>query len=267
MFTVNIDGKEHEVSVENLKPTKEGYAIITPDSVPDGYFTQEAFETKIKGRLSKAEENAKEKLLEDKSFHKNLFNQYGVQIGDDGKPVGLKPTVDVDDIKRTVAESVKGEYEEKIGKLRSTLDNFKSKGKTSAILDGANSIGIDGKYMQPLYEGGSPYLVKELESLFDYNEEIGDYALLDKDGTFAVDGSGFITSKKFFEKNKDRYKDMLKDQRQRGSNYAGAGNGGVSTPKGDPSKWSLSTKTQFIAQNGGEAYKKALQSFKASKNE
>ena len=259
---VTIDGKQHEIEPSQLE-LDEGFALITPDKVPDGYFTQKALESKIQTRLSKAEENAKEKLADDTSFHNKILDKYGVQLDGDGNPKGLKPTVDIDEVKQNVAERVKKEYEDKIGKLQSTVDNFKTKGLTSSIVDGANKIGIDGKYLEPLVEGGSPYLVKELSDKFDWNPEIGEYALKEADGTFAVDGNGFVTTNKFFEQNQEKFKHMLKDNRQRGSNFSGQGNPNPSKPKGNPSEWKREAKLKYISEHGQEGYKKALREFKS----
>jgi len=260
---VELDGKEHEIEPSQLK-LDEGFALITPDKVPDGYFTQEALENKIQTRLSKAEENVKSKLSDDNSFHRQVLDKYGVQLGEDGKPKGLKPTVDVDEVKHNVAERLKGEYEEKINKLQSTVDSFKNKGKHSAIVEGANKIGIDGKWLEPLVEGGSPYIIKELEGNFEWNDEIGDYALKEKDGTFAVDGSGFIPASKYFEKNQDKFKHLMKDNRQRGSNFNGQGNA-ESVPQGDISDWNATKKADYIHEHGRDADRKLVDKSVSSK--
>lgn len=266
MFIANIDGKEVELKAEDLKP-KEGYAIITPDNVPDGYFTQEALESKIRSRLSKAETNVKNELVGDQSFHKQILDKYGVSLGSDGKPKGLKPEVDIDEVKQNVAKQLKEEYEAKLEEKDKKINSFVNKGLKSSIVDGANQIGIDGKYLEPLVEGGDPYLVKELSDKFAYNDEIGDYAMLEDDGTFKVDGNGLVTTSKFFEKNTEKFKHMLKDNRQRGSNFKGQGNPLNSKPKGNPSKWDRNKKLEYIGENGSEAYKKLINDYKTSQNE
>lgn len=266
MFIAQIDGKEVELKASDLKP-KEGYAIITPDSVPDGYYSEQALQQKIKDRTKNTAENAVEEALDKPEFQKRILDKYGISLDKEGKPKGLKPDVDVDEVKRTVAEQIKTEYEAKLNQLQSSLDGFKSKGLTGAIVGGANKIGIDGKYLEPLVEGGSPYLVKELSDQFAWNDEIGDYALKDKDGTFAVDGNGFVTTQKFFEKNTEKFKHMLKDQRQRGSNFSGQGLTSNGKPKGNPAEWKRDVKLKFIEENGHDGYKKALNDFKGSKED
>lgn len=262
-FKVTIGDETHEVEASNIQATGEGYGVLTPDSVPDGFYTENALQQKIKERVKNTADNARQEALEDESFHRKVLNKYNIALDSDGKPQGLEPTVDVDAAKKAAAESVKEEYEEKMEGLQKELNQFKQKGLRSSIVDSAAKLGIDGQYLEPLVEGGSPYLVKELQDNFAYNEDIGDYAKLDTDGTFEVDGEGVVTVDKFFEKNKERFKPMLKDNRQRGANYQGPGKGGKGTPSGDPRKWSRDTKLSFIKENGQEGYKEALNSYKA----
>ncbi len=261
MFIANIDGKEVELKAEDLTP-KEGYAIITPDRVPDGFYRKEAMESKIQERIKKAKENAESDLLEDEGFNKRVLNKYGIQLSEDGKPKGIKTTEDVEQIKKEVAQQIEADWKSKLEQKDQKLNSLLGKGKKSAIIEGASKIGVDGKYLEPLVEGGSPYLVREVEDQFEWNDEIGDYALKDKDGTFAVDGDGFVTTDKFFQKNQDKFKHMLKDQRQRGSNFNGQGTVNGANPKGNPSQWDRSKKLEYIAEHGQEGYKKAIQSYK-----
>lgn len=263
---VTIDGTEHEITQDDLS-LDDGYALITPDNVPDGYYTQDALESKIKTRLSKAEDNVKDRLKDDQSFHKSVLDKYGVSLGADGKPKGLKPEVDIDEVKQNVAQQLREEYEAKIAEKDNKLNAFINKGLKNAISEGAQAIGIDDKFLNPLVEGGDPYLVKELSDKFKYNADIDDYALLEDDGTFKVDGNGVVTTKKFFEKNTDRFKDMLKDNRQRGSQFNGQGSANTSRPKGNPADWGRDTKLKYIAENGRDGYKEAIQSFKKTSKE
>lgn len=267
MFIATIDGKEVELKASDLKP-KEGYAIITPDNVPDGYYTQKAFNQKLENlketfeeRIKTAEKNVREKLRTDPDFNKDVLNRNGVSLDDNGKPKGLKPEIDIEELKRNTAKQVKEAEEAEKAELRKKLDSFINKGLRSTIAEGASKIGIDEKYLQPLVEGGDPYLVKELSDKFAYNDEIGDYALKDQDGTFAVDGNGFVTTQKFFEKNQEKFKHMLKDQRQRGSNFSGQGKAGMGSPKGNPAKWKLDQKLKYIEEHGKEGYEKAINNY------
>lgn len=253
---VTIDGETHEVSTDDLS-LPEGVSLVTPDNIPDGLFTKEAMENKIKDRLSNATKNKEKELLEDEKFHKRVFSKYNVTL-ENGEPKGINDDVDVDSIKKQVAENVKQEYESQLDEYKQKLNKFTNKGLRSSIVEGANTINIDGQYLQPLVEGGDPYLVKELEDKFSYNEEIDDYAQLDPNGEgFLVDGNGFVTTEKFFKKNEERFKHMQKDNRQKGSNFGMAGNG-TPPPEGNPFKWSMQKKNEYIDEHGQDGWKELL---------
>ncbi len=263
---VKIDDKTHEIEPSQLE-LDEGYALITPDNIPDGYYSKDAFNTGVKEAVNKTKEKERERLLSDDSFNKKVLSKYNVQLDSDGKPAGLEPTVDIEEVKRNVANSIKSEYEEKLQSKDKKIEQFINRGLQSAIVDGANKIGIDGKYLEPLVEGGSPYLVKEMSDNFIYSDEVGDYVLKEKDGTPKIEGDGYVTVDKYFEKNTDRFKTMLKDNRQRGSNFNGQGNPSGSRPKGDPTKWDTKKKLEFISKEGQDGYKKAINDFKSQSKE
>lgn len=265
MIKVTIDGKEHEVEDDALS-MPDGYGLITPDNIPDGFYRKEAMESKIQERIKKAKDNAKSDLLEDSGFNKEVLSKYGIQLDDDGSPKGIKTSSDVEKIKKEVAEQIKADYESKLQEKDSKLNSLLGKGKKSSIIEGASKIGIDGKYLEPLVEGGNPYLVREVEDQFEWNDEISDYALKDKDGTFAVDGNGFVTTEKFFQKNQEKFKHMLKDTRQRGSNFNGQGKAGEAI-KGNPKDWGRSEKLDFISKHGRDGYKELVNKSMKKKSE
>lgn len=266
MFIAEIDGKEVELKPDQIKAKGEGFGVLTPDNVPDGYYTENALQSKISDRVKRAKEDTRKALSDDSDFHNSIFSKYGVSLDEEGKPKGLKPDVDINEIKKSVADQVKTEYEKKLEERENKLKSVLGKAKKSSIIEGANSIGIDGQYLEPLVEGGSPYLIRELEDRFEWNDEINDYSQLDSDGTFKVDGNGFVTASKFFEQNKEKFKHMLKDQRQKGSGFGG-GASGAASPGGNPAEWGVNQKLEYIKQNGQDGYKQALKTYKASKRD
>ena len=53
MFTAEIDGKEVELSPDQIKAKEDGYGVITPDNVPKGYFNEEAVNKIVKDNVNK----------------------------------------------------------------------------------------------------------------------------------------------------------------------------------------------------------------------
>ncbi len=220
MPKVNINGETHEVSLDDIK-LDEGYNIFGPDQVPDGYYTDEAVQQKIQDRLNRAMSKAENKFLDDDSFHKKVLNKYGVLLDDDGKPKGLKPEVDIDEIKTQTAKQISSEWEEKLNKTRSELDNIKKGKKSGDILRAANGL-FQEQYVKSYTGNDDPFVVNQFGKMFGVDEQ-GRTALLDESGEgFAVDGNGNrITPDVYFDKNKDKFSDLLKDNRQRGSGFGG----------------------------------------------
>lgn len=229
---VNIDGETHEVEPSNLE-LGDGYALITPDSVPDGYFTQEALEQKIQDRIAKAKRNSEQDLLEDDSFHKKVLSKYNIILGEDGKPKGLKPEVDIEEVKAQTAKQVSEDYEQKLDNTRQELSKIK-KGKIAGDLLRAGNSYFEEQYLKSFTGADDPFVVKQFADQFDYDPKTGQTALLDEDGeSFAVDNKGDrITPEKFFESNAEKLSDLYKDKRQRGSGFD---KNGISRKGSEPS--------------------------------
>ena len=51
---------------------------------------------------------------------------------------------------------------------------------------------------------------------------------------------------------------MLKDNRQRVSNFSGQGDPTPGKPKGDPTKWKRDVKLKYIAEHGKEGYQELI---------
>ena len=51
MFIAQIDGKEVELKPDQIKAKDEGYAVVTPDNVPKGYFNEDAVNKIVKEML------------------------------------------------------------------------------------------------------------------------------------------------------------------------------------------------------------------------
>src|SRR5690606_35987224 len=94
-----IDDKEVELTPDQLK-LPEGYALITPDNVPKGYFTQEALNKTVQERLDRDRQTQREKLSKDEEFRKSILNELNISLDDNGQPKGLKPDFDPEEWKK-----------------------------------------------------------------------------------------------------------------------------------------------------------------------
>ena len=227
MIKVKTEDNEFEVNEDQLE-LPEGYALVTPDRVPDGYYTEEAVQKRIKDRLKNTASNTRSELESDESFHKQILSKYNISLGEDGKPKGLKPDFDPDEWKQKQAKELTKPYEEKLKQKDEQLSSFKQGLIRAELLKAAN-----GKFKEDFvksYTGNDdPFVVKQFSDLFDVDES-GNVAMKDKDGTFAVTGEGNrITPDKFFTENADKFSNLMQDNRQKGSGFNGGANGGGKT--------------------------------------
>ncbi len=218
-----IDDKEVELSPDQLE-LGEGYGLITPDNVPKGYFNQDAVNNIVKENVNKVKEKTKSELLEDQSVHKSILGKYNVQLGDDGKPVGLKPTVDVDEVKQNVTKEISSQYEEKLNKLNSELENRNKAVIKSSILSAAN-----GQFKEDWtksFDGDEPLVVKQFEDKFTVDES-GRAVLKDpENGGVKYKGDGKPMTPQDYLLDESRFGDLFADKRQRSTGTNAGGGGG-----------------------------------------
>lgn len=262
MFKVIIDGEEHQVSPENITG-EDGYGLVTPESIPDGLYKEEAVQQKIKDRLKNVKENTKEELLNDESFSKQVLSKFNISLDADGKPKGLD-TVDKKAIQEEIRTNIAQDYDSKIEQKDQMISQLLNKSLEADIIEGANQIGVDADYLKPRIEGSKPYVVKEFAEHFKYNDDINGFAQV-KDGEFVIDSEGLVTVNRFFNKNKDSLSGILADQRQQGSDFQGAGNPGGSPPA-DILNWKSKQKSEYIDKHGADKYRKAIEQAVQAKN-
>lgn len=227
MIKINVNGETVEVKPDDLQ-MPEGFGLITPDSVPEGYYTEEAVQKRIQDRLKNTAKNAREDALKDESVHKQILNEYNVSLDENGKVKGLKHDFDVDEWKKTKAKELTEPYEEKLSAKEKELNKFKNGLVRAEILKAASGKFKD-EFVKSFTGSDDPFVVKQFGDVFDVDES-GNVAMKDTDGTFAVTGDGSrITPDKYFENNKDKFKSMLKDNRQAGSGFKGGANGSPRT--------------------------------------
>lgn len=212
-----------EVTADSLE-LPDGYGLITPDSVPKGYFTQEALDKTIQERLNRDREKAKDRFLNDDDFNKQILAKHNISLDKDGKPSGLKPDFDPEEWKKSKVKEITEPYEQKLQERDQKLNSFK-KGLVKAELMKSASNLFQEQYLRSFTSDDDPFVVKQFADRFDVDDN-GNVLQKDKDGGFYVNNDGsHVTPSKFFEMNKDSFGDMIRDNRQRGSglNAGGAG--------------------------------------------
>lgn len=235
MIKAKIDDKEIELSPDQLV-LPDGYGLITPDNVPSGYFNQDAVNKIVKENVNKTEGKVKERLEADSDYHKSILSKYNVQLGDDGKPVGLKPTVDVDEVKRNVTREISSQYEEKLNKLNSELES-----RNKAVINSSILSAVNGQFKEDWtksYDGSDPLVVKQFSEKFTV-DELGRAVLKDpENGGIKYKGDGKAMTPQDYLLDESRFGDLFADKRQRSTGTNAGGGVGKKFTEEDIAKMS-----------------------------
>lgn len=223
-ITANIDGEQVELTPDQLQ-FGEGYALITPDSVPEGYYNKAAVTKLVEDNKIKAYKKKREELEADEEFHQQILGKYNISLGEDGKPKGLKPEFDPEEWKREQAKKLTQPYEEKLEKLNKELDK-----RNRAVVEGAILQATSGKFQDQWVKDrdGVIPIVKQYGDLFRADEN-GRAAKVDQNGDFEVDGQGNRITPEVYFSNESLFSDMWKDNRQSGSGFGGSGGSGAAS--------------------------------------
>lgn len=217
-ITVNIDGTAHQVEPSDLD-LPEDYALVTPDNVPEGYYTKEAMESKIQDRLSSALQNKEQELLGNEKFQRKVLTQRGIVLDDDGNPKGLKPEVDVDEIRESTAKQVSEDYEEKLSDLQKELE-----ARNEAVIESAIMEAASGNFREDWtksFDNGKPLVVKQFKDRMGVDEN-GEPYVKDESGEKMYKGDGVMRPKDYLLDEK-RFGELMKDKRQRSSDFGKGG--------------------------------------------
>lgn len=223
MFKTTIDGKEVTLKPEDLQP-EDGYAIITPDHVPKGYYNEEAVQKRIQERLKNTASNVESELEQDKSFHKKILSKYNVQLGEDGTPKGLKPTVDVDEVKKNVAKELSEKYEEEKSKLQQTLENRNKAVVKNSIMSAVKGSWKDD-WTEP-FDDSEPLAVTQFADKFTVDDN-GNAVLKDpENGGVKYKGDGKPMTPQDYLLDEEKFGKLFADKRQRSTQTNPGGGSG-----------------------------------------
>src|SRR5690625_5192777 len=154
-----IEGKEVELKADDLK-LGDGFALITPDKVPEGYYNEAAVQKRISDRVKNTATNAREEALKDKEFHKRIFSDYNITLDEEGNPQGLKPDVDVEEMKKSLTKEISGQYETKLSEYEKKLSGRDAAVVKSTILSAGN--GQVREEWTKSFDGGDALVIKKM---------------------------------------------------------------------------------------------------------
>lgn len=220
---VTIDGTEHEISESDLS-LDDGYALITPDNVPKGYFNQEAVNKIVKENVNKTQDRLKSDLSEDEAFHKQILSKYNVQLGDDGKPKGLKPTVDIDEVKQNVTKDLSEKFDKELNSLKQELES-----RNKSVIKNSIMSTVKGKYQDSLVEAKGdkdPLIITHLMDDFTVDENGNAVVKDNENGGIKYKGDGKPLTADEYLLDEDSFGHFFADNRQRSTKTNPGGGSG-----------------------------------------
>ncbi len=214
---VNIDGETKEVEASALN-LPDGHEIINRQNPPNGLFTQKALDQIVQDRLSKEPDKIKNELRKNDDFVRELFQERGVSLNDEGKPVGLKPEFDVEEWKEKNIPKLTQPIKDELEQERKSKQTYRDKLIEQSILSATKGAWQE-QYTKHLDDGRvKPIVVNQYKELFDIDDN-GTVALRDQDGNFAVDTDGKRVTPDKYLTNDEKFGDFMIDNRQRSSNF------------------------------------------------
>lgn len=213
-YKVTINGESHTVTPENIKPATEGFDIVTPDRIPAGFVKQEVMNSTLGERIAQERSKIENQFLEDPERHKKIFSRYNIELGDDGKPKGIKTE---EDVARKVQEAVS----ETESRYKGQVQSLKNRAISSEVLASLTKAGFKGPSI----------LASSISEKFEIDDK-GNVALKDGDG-FAINPNGttdrpYKTPGDYVEslKASEDWRGLFKSDKPGSSGFGGTGAGG-----------------------------------------
>lgn len=240
---VNVDGETHELDASDVQV--EGGQLLAEGESPDGYVTREFMQDEIKRRGKGL--HSKDELAKDDEFFREVASQRGIELDEEGNPVGSED-VDVEGlrsrIKREEVEPVVERAETAEERAKRLLKASREWRLKHAARNAGFKKNLAGKFANLHAQE------------FDFDDESEDFALREGDG-FAYSanpdkGSRHVTPDEFFKSlaQSDDYKEFVEDNRATSTGNPGGGAGGENTLSRDQFD-KLSPKEQQAHFKGG----------------
>lgn len=227
---VTIGEDTHEVDLSAVE-LPENYDLISPDNASSkGYFTQAQLNAKAKEINKSKVDKAKKDLMDDEEFLQEAANRkWGISFNEEGQPQGLKPEVDVDEVRRKAVENVKKDYDTKVDEISSQAKTYKQKLIEQSILSATKGTWKES-YTKSQDDGRvPPIVVNQYKDLFDITDD-GKVALKDQSGEgFDPGPTGQYRTPDEYLNNKEKFGDYMNDTRQKGSGFQGGAGGNGQT--------------------------------------
>ena len=259
-FKVTLaDGNVAEVDATSIE-APENYIIADSTNGIDGFVRQEVMDTTIADRVNKAKQNALKDAFKQEMVRNQVLSEYGIELGEDGKPKGLKDAeFDLDKERSKWEKTVLTPLQEQLDTTQSTLGNI-----TGSLAKQSIMSAFAGKAKEEYLDSelGDPYVVAVLGTKFKYNKDVNKVIQYDEQGNPEMhpngkksNGHGYIEPSDFIEINRDSalLKRIIKDDTQGGSGVKPGSGGDKNTKTRQEIEAMSPSEAQKFFADGGRA--------------
>jgi hypothetical protein len=259
MPKVKIGEETHEVELSAIA-FDEGYRVLGPDEIPDGFVTKDSMNQTVTDRLNRQ----KRALKTDSEFVREVLESAGVPLDDDGK-VKIPKSQDVDEdairerIKTTIIREQVDPLKQQAESLAAEVQTLRMEKRDGGILEMARRAGVQDYLFDPPTDGAPAPIVNLIAPYLAYHDERKDWYIKDGDGyaPSAKEGKPYADVSDLFDrlKKNEAWKHIFVDKRPGSSGLNNSKSGTNGAPSGRKrSEMSTQEAAKFIEEHGSEAY-------------
>lgn len=251
---VQIGEETQEIDLESVK-LPEGYRVLAPGDVPDGYYTKDTLDATVDASWKKKFK----KLQSDPTEARAIFEAHGVPLDDEGN-IAFPEAKDVDEdqirerIKTTLYNEQVKPKEEKIKALEERASKLLTARKRGQILAAARKAGVQDFLLESPAEGQVEPIVNLIDPYLGYDDDRDVFAVKDGEGfaPSSKEGKPWADESDLFDrlKKNDAWKHIFRNN-QPGNTGLGDTDSSGKTASGFPSKrsgFTRSVKADFFAK-------------------
>lgn len=215
------------------------------EETPTGFIPASRMQDEVKRRVTSAKKNARAELAQDDDFWKEIAEQRGLELHEDGRPKGSSKDL------RAIEERVRAQHvtplQQKLDESAMLIERYRTKALEVDVLQASAEAGIKPAFLKPLTDGGEAPIVTMLKSSFAYDPESDRWGIREGDAfRYGPDGRP-AGAKHLIDslKANEAYGEYFQGVKMKGSGYQG--NDGTSHRKFTPEQIASMSDAEYEA--------------------